>query len=172
MKTVTKSQLGAIIQAQRGAVICTLDTLTDARLKKTGNPLASVGVLKASRVNGILNFEYEDAVNRQQGREGGPQDFTVSARKWGTPLPGARWMIEHQGRLYVQLKVERATQKPRYMRADNHRYIAAATVKPFLPKKYSSAEAQGVEREVVVRDYALDSVRVARIGGEVYRVRG
>ena len=44
--------------------------------------------------------------------------------------------------------------------------IAKEEVLPFLPEKRSNAPHQGVEKEIILRDYALESIKAITIDGE------
>jgi hypothetical protein len=161
------SELRELLSARRGAQIVTLTAVTDARLRKTGNPLA-MPVLKVSRVNGIVNWNYQLAVVNQQLREGSAApEFQPEPRAWGTRIPDSPF-VEHKGNLYLELKVERSL--GHNYRDSNGGLLDAAVVQPFLPAKRSNAEHQGVEREVVLRDYALSSIDQITVGGVSYQV--
>jgi hypothetical protein len=71
-------------------------------------------------------------------------------------------LIEHKGRTYLETKVE-SSLETRYIDASGNE-LAADDVRPFLPARGKSR--QGTAREVVVRDYALDSIRSLRFRGE------
>ena len=117
MATMTRSDLVEKMKGRKGAFFVTIVAETDPRLLKTDNPY--VGTTKISRVNGLLNWIYENAVNNQRFRENQPLDnngeveqFTALPRKWGvrvkredgtvTPL------VEHKEKQYLELKVQQA----------------------------------------------------------------
>jgi len=161
MKALTTNQLVELLATVKGATFATIITETDARLVKTGNPFGDVR--KVSRVNVTLGFQYEKAVNRQRAREGGETDFEAAPRQWGERKPGTM-LVEHKGNLYLETKVERSLDC-QYFTADG-KELTAEEVKPFLPKK--GASRQEVEKEILVRDYALESIRSIAFGGEQY----
>ncbi len=41
---------------------------------------------------------------------------------------------------------------------------------PFLPDRHSNAEHQGVEKEIMLRDYAVENIESISIDGETYAV--
>ena len=145
----------------KGATFATLTTATDARLKKTGNPFGSVR--KVSRVNVCLGFQYENAVNRQRTREGAEADFESAPRQWGERI--SPMMIHHNGKFYLETKVEKSLGTT-YLGSNNEE-IPSEAVKPFLPAR-SSASRQETEKEILVRDYALDSILSVAVAGEEY----
>jgi len=160
MKAITQTQLVALLGEVKGATFATLITETDARLKKTGNPFGTVR--KVSRVNVTLGFQYEAAVNRQRTREDSEADFEVAPRQWGQRVPGTM-LVEHKGRTYLETKVERSLGCT-YVDASGNE-LTAEDVAPFLPKRSGSGR-QGTEKAILVRDYALDSIRSLRFAGE------
>lgn len=160
MKTITKKDLIALLDDIKGATFATIVTDTDARLKKTGNPFRGP-VRKVSTVNVTLGFQYESSVNRQRAREDAEPDFKAEPRQWGkrvTPI-----LVMHKGRIYLETKVERS--QARYVDAAGWT-LDNTEVRPFLPSRGKSR--QGVNREVIVRDYSLDSIRSISMKGEQY----
>lgn len=162
MKALTTTALVATLAMVKGATFATLITETDARLKKTGNPFGPVR--KVSRVNVCLGFQYESAVNRQRTREGSEADFEAKPRQWGTRQAGTM-LVEHKGKLYLETKVERSLGYT-YMDA-NGTELTPEEVAPYLPARTESTR-QETEKEIVVRDYSLDSIRSISFGGEQY----
>jgi hypothetical protein len=162
MKLLTTVALATKLSEIRGATFATLICETDARLKKTGNPFGQVQ--KVSRVNVCLGFQYEAAVNRQRTREGAEADFEAAPRQWGNRVPGT-FLVEHKGRTYLETKVERSLEHA-YITADG-RELSDADVAPFLPARKDSGR-QETDKAILVRDYALDSIRSISFGGESY----
>ena len=161
MKALTTATLVELLATVKGATFATMIVETDARLKKTGNPFGPVR--KVSRVNVTLGFQYANAVNRQRTREGAEADFEAAPRQWGvkvTPM-----LVEHKGKTYLETKVERSLG---YVFLDaNGRELSADQVAPFLPAR-SGSNRQETEKEILVRDYALESIRSLSMGGEQY----
>lgn len=165
MVFIDQKQLLALLSDIRGASFATIITETDARLKKTGNPFGSV--VKLSRVNVCLGFQYTAAVNRQRVREDAEPDFEARPRQWGERIQGTV-LVEHRGKVYLETKVERSLSH-QYFRADNGTPLSDEDVRPFLPARGKSR--QDVEREIIVRDYRLDSIRAIVMGGETYMLQ-
>lgn len=162
MKALTTNTLVELLATVKGATFATIITETDARLKKTGNPFGPVR--KVSRVNVTLGFQYEAAVNRQREREGSEANFESAPRQWGERLPGSM-LVEHKGKLYLETKVERSLSHV-FMDAGG-RVLSDAEVAPFLPAR-SGSERQETAKEILVRDYSLDSIRSLSMKGEQY----
>ena len=162
MKALTTTTLVETLATVKGATFATLITETDARLKKTGNPFGPVR--KVSRVNVCLGFLYGAAVNRQRTREGLEADFQAAPRQWGERIPGTM-LVTHKGKLYLETKVERSLGCV-YLTASGQE-LTAEQVEPFLPNR-SESTRQETEKEILVRDYALESIRSLSFGGEQY----
>jgi hypothetical protein len=172
MNTINLPDLQFQLSARRGAMFVSIVARTDARLKKTDNPLA-LPVWKVSRVNGVVNFNYASAVNRQRGREFDEADgeafelFEPEPRKWGVRLKGLPF-VQHKDQVYLEMKVERSLG---YAYEDNNgNPLTNEQVEPFLPKASSNADHQGVDREIILRDYNLKNILQITFLGETYNV--
>lgn len=161
MKALTATTLIELLGTVKGATFATLITETDARLKKTGNPFGDVR--KVSRVNVTLGFQYENAVNRQRTREGTDADFEAAPRQWGERI--SPMLIGHKGKTYLETKVERSLGYT-YLDATG-KELTPEEIAPYLPAK-SANSRQETEKEILVRDYALESIRSLSMGGEQY----
>jgi len=166
---VTVEQLAAVIEAMQGAQPATMTTRTDANLLKTGNPFGEVA--KYSKVNVFVGVNYENAVKRQQVREGADEgNFDAQAPKWGERV--GKKLISHKGELYCPVKIGSALEQPRYVQTANLNVLTNESVTPFKQKKQSSAAAQGVDKEIVWRTYKLSNILRLTIGGDTYVVVG
>lgn len=173
MKTLTYADLIKALETP-GCRIAALETLTDARLLKTGNTLGDV--FKKSRVVAMVGAKYEDSVNRQHMREHAEQGFF---RADTLPRLNDRWLVPNKviindetGTLYLRTQTTPGQRKVRpakvaYVNADG-RLLSRETVAPFLPKKHGNAkqEAYGVQGEIMVRDYKFSSIMRLRLNGE------
>lgn len=164
MKIITRERLLLMLTEIRGASFATITTRTDARLKKTGNPFGHVE--KVSRVNVTLGFQYAGSVNRQRIREDETPDFVAMPRQWGERSPHTPILIQHKGNLYLETKVERSLSHE--YRAEDGTILTDEQVRPFLPSRGQSR--QEVEKEILVRDYALDSIIGISFKGEEFMV--
>jgi hypothetical protein len=165
MRTLTRNELIGFLTGIRGATFATLTTETEPKLLKTGNTLGTVR--KVSRVNVCLGFQYEAAVNRQRVREDGTPDFESAPRQWGERIPGTV-LVSHKGKTYLETKVEKSLDH-KYL-GTNGTVLADELIAPFLPKK--GATRQGTEKEIIVRDYDIGSIRHVSCKGEEYVIVG
>jgi hypothetical protein len=166
---MNRTELVERLSAIRGATIVTIETCTVPTMRKTGNPYAG-NCVKISRVNGMIGWSYANSVNNQREREGGTADFEVKERKWGKRIASTPFVV-HEGRYYLELKVEHALEH--WYETVTGERINVDHIRPFLPaKKTTTAEAQGVEREIILRDYALDNITAITFQGERHGVDG
>ena len=163
--TVTTEQLAAVIEAMQGAQPATMKTRTIVDLLKTGNPYAEV--VKFSHVNCMIGANYENAVNRQQKREGGAGDFEAALPKWGNRI--GKKLITHKGKLYVPVHVQRIVTEPTYQDAATGLALDKSDFAEWMPSK-STSSRQEVEKEVIYRPYTLSNILELTIGGNTYVV--
>lgn len=177
MKTITHSQLVEKIKNFKGTRPLGIDSLTDAGLLKTGNPFANV--VKKARFVAMIGGNYGAAVNRQAGREGNENaaPFVPAPLPWGEWLEGAENKIKtHKGRFYLRTETtpgERRVRKAKVeFLSESGEKLPYETVKPFIPvKKEGSRQIEhGNKATVNVRDFAFDSIKRIRIGGETFEV--
>ena len=180
--TVSISQLRDILAGVTHAQPFSATTLTKVDAKKTGNPFPG-HIRKLTRINGMTGVDYSSCVERQMARDGMKNpSFQPQQRSWGQKLSAA--LIEHKGSFYLPARMNPSlTPKPLYLiekpnsanPAARPRLVAVdkAVVAPFLPPNriHQAAAAQGVAKEVVYRDFRLDSIITLSLNGRKYRVR-
>ena len=74
-------------------------------------------------------------------------------------------LVEHKGRTYLETKVENVY-STEYYTTDGQK-LSKEDVAPFLPSR-SGSSRQKTEKEIVVRDYAIDSIRSLAMKGEEF----
>jgi hypothetical protein len=76
--------------------------------------------------------------------------------------------VEHKGQHYLECRFLR-TLSVGYMLDDSPLDDQATLdhLKSFFPDKSSNAEHQGLEEEVILRDYKLESIKAITYGGEL-----
>lgn len=163
-----------LLRTVSGAKPVTISALTDTRARKTGNPYSEV--LKLTHVNGFVNVDYSASVERQQTKDGQPVGFEARPHKWGdrvgnTPLRQHR----ENGKLYLTIQPKRILDKQVFFGRNPTSgalvSVPKSVIAPFLPEKRSAAPSQGVEHEVVTRDYSLENITAITLNGQAYRVR-
>ena len=163
--TMTESALLDELRKNKGARIVTIVTSTTPRMRKS-NPFDG-NIRKVSRTNGMLNWHYARAVNRQRDREGKETNFEAQPRKWGTRIQGTP-LIEHKGNFYIEMKVENAIEY-RYETLDGQP-INKDDVKPHLYAR-SKPKNQEVENPIILKDYKVGSIASITMDGETRLIR-
>lgn len=163
MKTITRQQLIEKIRQIKGATFATLTTNTDARLLG-GKKSPFAGCRKISKVNVVLNVNYENSVNRQLGREDKEQNFEAAARQWGEHETAA--IIKNGEKLYVQAKCEKTLEVFYQL---NSQILQKSEIPAELFPKQSESR-QGTDKEVVIRSWGIDSIKAISLKGEDYVV--
>jgi hypothetical protein len=158
---ITVEQLRNNLLTMKGSAIVTINAETVPAMRKTGNPYANA--VKVSAVNGIINWVYETAVNRQRTREDLEADFRAYPRKWGNRIVGAP-LVEHKGNYYLEMKVQSA--RATYLVGNTE--VSHNDITPYL--RPLSKSRQGVTREVILRDYALENIKSILYAGELVEV--
>lgn len=159
---ITKNDIIEAIKSRKGAAFITFYALTEAQKSAAKN---AQKVYKLSRVNGIVNFVYENSVNNQLRREGKEFAFTAKPRKWGVHVSPS--IIEHKGKFYLQVKVERTLGKPKYF--TNGKLVNKAEISHLL--KESRASGQPCDKEVILRDYSFDAITSLSMDGKCYKLK-
>ena len=180
---ITSAAFAALLESHAGAVIVGVDTFTDARARKTGNPFSKVE--KLSRFVGHTGIDYALAVNREIASEANGALPTFEAK----PLPWGEWvmredgtrskkLITHKGEFYVAMTSTRKIRAKRKVKVQFYADgmpVDKADVAAWLPAPSTSnrqaemgvAKGKQVER----RTFKLSSFKRVRFNGKNYVVR-
>ncbi len=159
--TYTKSKLLTFFLNYVGHSLIGLTILTDARLKKTGNPYGKV--LKKTRLLANIGFHYSNSLNSQAKREGKEIEFDIQPRRWGIRLPNCA-LVEHKGNHYLECKVEKTFEVNYFL--ENGAPIEKSAIEAFLPKKRESSTQDELDKKVILRDVKLENILSMRLNGE------
>ena len=170
-KLLNAKQFEARLFATESTQAVGLTTVTVPEMRKRGNPWFG-GVSKITTVNGFINSKYTRVVNRQRTREDKAANFRAVERAWGIRIKGTPLVshsnVEGTVLLYLEIQVTHRTWE--YRETDTGTLIDEDQLRPFL-KPRRPQRRQGLDREIMLRDYRLDHIAEMRIGGEVWRVR-
>lgn len=162
MAALTYSQLVASLRQNKSCTAVTITSETIPKMRKTNNPYFGM-VRKVSRVNGLIGWEYENAVNNQREREGHGEVFFSEPRAWGMKIGGTP-LVQHNGEFYLELKVQKVL-FTEYQHIEGHA-VAPENLKPFLPERSGESSRQETEKEIVLRDYKVSSLRQITYRGQ------
>lgn len=187
MATMTYAELTEKLMDRKGCFFTSFITQTRPKLLKKkkekvidaeGNIVEVISlntfgdVEKVAHINVGCGKIYENSVNNQRQREDKPTDFVSE------PLPWGQWvkrddgsvttLIEHKGKLYVRLEVQKSVQR-QYQDA-NGNVLETKAVEKFLPDR-DEGKRQEVDSPVIVRAYALENIKqIIADGGVVYQI--
>ena len=125
-------------------------------------------VFKVADVNILAGFEYINSVNNQLEREGKEPNAVAKPRKWGQRIKGTP-LVEHTNkageyRLYLEAKCQ-SVNSVEYVDAQGNA-IDKADLREWTEKKSAKSSTQAnVDKEIILRDYALDSIEWIAIDG-------
>lgn len=172
----TRTQFRQWLQDMRGSHIVTIRCRTAPEMRRKdadGNENPYYGVThKISEINCVVNFVYANSVNRQRVKEDMDADFEAQPRAWGERMYGTP-IVRHickgdtEYTYYLEVRVL-STKDPVYYRNDTKEEVDSCLIKPFLPKRYEGR--QGTEKEIILRDYKIDSVVGFTWDGKMYSI--
>jgi hypothetical protein len=164
---VEKSAIINIIQnTVKGTTVVSVDTVTEPKMNKTGNPFYG-RVTKSCTMNGLIGFDYSNSVNNQANREG-KEEREVKARAWGI-LTEDRLFVTHKDEYYLQVKVQSISDTPVFY-CDGE-MIDKTVLEPFLVKHSGKSSTQAdIDKEVIVRDIKMTNVKSIRFAGGEYDI--
>lgn len=177
---ITQAEFIEKMKNLKGSTFATITTFTTpSNLRKTDNPFYDkdtkfMDVVKAVTYQVIINFNYENSVNNQRGRENNTlkQPFEAKERSWGTRVPGTNCLIQHNNKFYLETKLQKAFDEALWLRKSTAEIIDPSEITPFVPEKRSNAEHQGVDNEIIIMSPALESIREIKVGGHHYLIQG
>ena len=167
IQVLSQIDLLAILKDFAGHSFAGLQTLTDARAKKTDNPFKDKIILKQSQMLVNVGFHYSNSLVNQAKRENVSTEFDVQPRKWGIRLPNCA-LVEHKGNYYLEAKVEEIY-STLFFDVDGNE-LNKEDVLPFLPKKKESSTQERLEKKVYLRDFKIASIQKFAFNKKVYLV--
>lgn len=176
MKTLDLNQFFTHLYQSRPGTFVGLTTETVPDMRKTGNPFLG-RVTKRSFTTVQIGASYANAVNNRREKEGVAdiEPFTPKPRKWGVRINGTPLVIhvkkgEDKPRYYMECRVLSVNHEPEYYL--DGRFVDSIPLRDqilsFISAPSSNAAWQGVTDEIILRDYALDSIVQVKMDKEVY----
>lgn len=172
-----RQTIESAIASVDGASIANIDTITEVKL--TGgkkNPLQG-RVQKRTVGSQVMMFTnknsngYENMVRRRLVQEGkNPETFELKPRAWGTRVEDSP-LIEHtnaKGEYSEYIEVI-------FLKSGTTEYLVDGQVTPkdeiegIPASKVYETQQGGLEDQVVIRSFKLDSIESIRIGGQEYK---
>lgn len=172
MKQITRAEMIDILNGIKGAKPVTFEfssppnMLAKSRINGQPNPFRG-DINKVRKYNVIVNFIYENSVNRQRDREDKTADF-VAGTNWGEHTGDNRIIIENKDKQYVQCKLERVLDT-HYEKISNGAMVDDAALSEFFSDRKASA-GQGVDDEILVIRILADNITAFTHNKERYEI--
>ena len=155
----------ATCMLQKGTTFASVDSITNPRMNKTGNPYIG-RVVKFQTFQVCFGDDYEAGVQRKADKEGLDVVFKAQPLKWGTHYNGSAFVIEHKGEFYLQCRVLKSNEVE-YRWAESGNPLTEAEVvdlKSFIPPK-KEGERQPAEDKVIYRTVKVGNITEIRMWG-------
>jgi len=164
---VSKDELVKVLMAVKGPTPATITATTLVKMNKRNNPYHEK-VYKTQDSNVFINFNYANSVNKRLVKEGKEANFEAKPRKWGVHVPGTP-LILHKDNYYLEAGyLTKNTPKVTYTMDGEE--VEKAVFENYLPARKPST-TQGLEQEVVMRDFKIENIKKVKVGGKVYVVK-
>ncbi len=159
-KQITRAQLVDMLNDIKGAKPVTIEFNTVPKMnvkdRVTKEPNQYLNDLtKYGRYNVILNFDYENSVNRQLTREDKQADFETQA-SWFEHVGDNRVIVERNMQLYVQCKLEKVLDQ-NYKRISNGLMVDENELTNFFATK-STSNNQGTDKKIIPLTIAVNNI--------------
>lgn len=165
MKYVTEAEVVEVIKSVKSSTMITIEAETEIKVPKS-NPYH--GAKKRNTINGQIGFYYANAVNNQLSREDKPMDFVPQMAKWQRPTDSRNLVTNAEGtKLYVYIRVLSSGSPSYSMNGDE---VSRETIAPYLPEHRTPHTQENLDKEIVVRTFALENIFTIKMLGEEYRI--
>jgi hypothetical protein len=163
---VSYGELVEILKNVKGATPATFVAVTEVKMNKTGNPYHGK-VTKKQKSNVFINFDYATSVNRARAKEGNEEEFVAKPRKWGAKIPGTP-VIQHNDEFYLEARF--LTNEPKVEYFMDSILTDPEVFEAYMPSKKTESikEHQGLEAEIVIRDFKISNIHEITVGGAHY----
>jgi len=156
MTTITRQEFYELLSGMDAGTPVGIVTLTEPRMRKTGNPYVG-NCQRLAKRNGFIGCEYESCANNAMERAGLPRDFVAGPLPWGER--DGRYFIQHKGNKYLRFYPVPGTTQDRWQTMDGTE-IDKTDIEEFL---YSSKD-----NPVPWRTVRLDHLMSCNVAGEQY----
>ena len=137
----------------------------DANGDKPANPFLG-HIVKRTRMNVMLNVNYENSVNRQRGREGQTAAFESQQRAWGVHVSPS--VISHNEQFYLQYKLEKKYESE-FIDTRTGNSVHLNQLLDFMPPR-SRSKTQGTEKQIIVNTTKVSNITSMNVAGDKIEV--
>lgn len=164
------------LQNVNGSSFVGIDTLVEVKLTGGKKNPQQNRITKRTVGSQVMVFQnrningYEAMVRRRLEQEGkDPDSFVLGPRAWGQRQPNSP-IVEHtkdnETKYYLEVIFLRAGQSE-YLQ--DGQPIAEADIQGLPEVKHNETAQGGLDRQVVIRSYSVDSIVSVRVGGQTYQ---
>ena len=162
-KYVTQQEVVEVIKSVKTANAITIEAETEP-IKVKSNPY--YGVKKRNTTNGQIGFYYKNAVNNQLAKEDKEMDFVPQMAKWQKPTDSRNLVTNADGtRLYLYIRCLSSGEPTFFFKGEE---ISRDLIAPFLPEHKTPHTQENLDKEVVVRTFAIDNILNIKMLGDEY----
>ena len=159
----------------KGAAVLSLTISTKKDLLKKGRETKGLQpfgfIKKVSTLNGLLNFNYQDSVNKARIKEEKNSDFTSQGNFFTPVFAGKKHkaLVFHKetGSPYLKLKLQKVVSTTSLDPKGN--IVDTQSIQEFLPKVVTP-QKQSLDKPVVCLTIGLDSIVSVTYNEEVFTV--
>ena len=166
VKIITKTDLVKLLMQVRTATPAKILAETVVKMNKTDNPYYDK-IRKTQLSNVFINFKYENSVNNALLKEGKTDNFVAKERSWGVRVVGTP-LVLHNNQYYLETRF--LNNEPKISYSMGNVDIDKSVFENFLVKK-SPSKTQGLEKEVILRDFSIDNIKEITFNNNHYIVR-
>jgi hypothetical protein len=115
-------------------------------------------IMKRAKVNGQINFNYENAVNNRREKEGTDRDFQSKGLNWkNATKEHNKSIIEKDGKFYLQFRIIKVLDSEYFEKGTNKK-IDKSQLKDYLPPSNNSG-SQGVDEAIKIININIDNIK-------------
>lgn len=172
---VSKDRMIAILMDSKGATPITIIAHTEPKMRKTANPFYG-RIYKASRVNGMVNFQYDAGVLRRLENEGKSADNFRQGQSWHEAVLTADGKLtpfckhKQNGEYYLRFMLRGTIQSEYRWIADDQPLTDSQldNLNVFIQK--SDYSNQGLTDPLVFLTYKMESIKIVTVNKQTYMV--
>lgn len=153
--TITRPAFIQLLESKDAGTVIGVHTLTEPKMRKTGNPYYG-NCQRLARRNGFIGVEYQNCANNIREREGQERDFVAGPLPWGVRVN--RYFNTHNDRIYLKFYPVPGTLEDQWQTLTGQ-VIPAEEVTPHLVSSGGFCPWRTV---------ALDNILQVNLDGEVY----
>lgn len=177
-KEITLDELSLMLRKVDGSKATNLWLIAETPVKmnvggkKRENPLCDEKVMRISKYDATINFNYQNAVNNQLAREGEVKDF-ISQPNWhASTFDDFNGCVKNHvngSGEYLAIK-QNQCDRIAYLVNDNEANAEQLAAIDKYKKPYYAPQNQGTEKPIDYRTVTLSNILMIKMYGELYYI--